>query len=236
MKHPILFHLIAMFIVVSSFQVAFAQATLIPNAVKDIEGNSYSAVRIGQQVWMAENMRATKDRDGNIIALGSNCSDGTPYRYYPDGFSTNVEKYGYLYNWVAAMKVCPKGWHLPTDAEWKQLEMTMGMSASDVDEFGDRGPAIAIKLCGDGWWEDSSEAGVVGDQSAEGRNLSGFCALPAGKFSDKYQLFGGYAFFWSATDVGYYAYVRDMGYNHSNVGYSAERNNNGLSVRCLRNK
>ena len=68
---------------------------IIPNAVTDIDGNSYNAVRIGEQVWLAENMRAKRDCEGNAL-----------YNYYPDNNPKNVAKYGYLYTWPEAKKVC----------------------------------------------------------------------------------------------------------------------------------
>lgn len=87
---------------------------IIPNAVTDIDGNSYNAVRIGEQVWLAENMRTKRDCEGNAL-----------YNYYPDNNPKNVAKYGYLYTWPEAKKVCPAGWHLPTNEEWNSLRSTL---------------------------------------------------------------------------------------------------------------
>ena len=104
--------------------------------VTDIDGNTYSTVQIGNQCWMAENLRTTKFADGTSIslAISSNGSASVAYRYYPNSNSDNVLRYGYLYNRKAATKgtnssanpsgvqgVCPNGWHLPSHAELKQL-------------------------------------------------------------------------------------------------------------------
>lgn len=94
------------------------QASLIPDAVTDISGHTYDAVKIGEQVWMAENMRASRLRDGQ--EMDNYIHSSRPCLYFPYE-DANVEEYGYLYNWWAAMRVCPQGWHLPTDEEWKQL-------------------------------------------------------------------------------------------------------------------
>ena len=101
----------------------------------DYDGNIYKTVQIGQQCWMKENLRTTKYADGISIALGSIPSTTIAYRYYPDNNSSNVNTYGYLYNWKAVMRnssssdanpsgvqgICPTGWHVPSDEEWKQL-------------------------------------------------------------------------------------------------------------------
>ena len=118
-----------------------ATANVIRNAVKDIDGNKYDAVQIGDQVWMAENLRTTRYADGTSIPLGELESEETPYRYAPGTYQSNEENiinvsaYGYLYNWAAVMHgasssdanpsgvqgICPRGWHVPSDAEWTQL-------------------------------------------------------------------------------------------------------------------
>jgi uncharacterized protein (TIGR02145 family) len=78
--------------------------------LKDIDGNTYKVVKIGKQVWMAENLKVTKDRDGN--AIKSYCFDDD---------EGNCEKLGRLYTWDVALKVSPDGWHLPSNEEWKTL-------------------------------------------------------------------------------------------------------------------
>jgi uncharacterized protein (TIGR02145 family) len=76
----------------------------------DLDGNTYKVVAIGNQVWMAENLRVTRDRDGNAIqSFCFNDDEG------------NCEKLGRLYTWDVALKVSPEGWHLPSNEEWKTL-------------------------------------------------------------------------------------------------------------------
>ena len=102
--------------------------------VTDIDGNVYKTVKLGNQVWMAENLRTTRYADGRKIPLGTTESFDVAYRYYPDDNSANVADYGYLYNWPAVMNgsasssanpsgvqgICPDGWHVPSNAEWTE--------------------------------------------------------------------------------------------------------------------
>ncbi|MGD9344415.1 MAG: FISUMP domain-containing protein [Candidatus Aminicenantes bacterium] len=76
----------------------------------DIDGNSYKVIRIGDQFWMAENLRATKDRDGTLIQS-----------YCFEDEQSNCEKLGHLYTWDVALKISPDGWHIPSNEEWNTL-------------------------------------------------------------------------------------------------------------------
>jgi hypothetical protein len=99
--------------------------------VMDADGNIYRIVEIGDQTWMQENLRVTHAPDGNDIL-------GYAYISNPD----SLKKYGRLYTWDVAMNgskeegtqgICPDGWHLPSDEEWKQLEMALGMTQAEAD-------------------------------------------------------------------------------------------------------
>jgi len=212
---------------------AEVQTTLIPDAVTDIDGNTYSAVKIGEQVWMAENLRVTKDRDGKEIALGSEPSSVTPYRYCPDNQPSNVEKYGYLYNWAAAKKVCPQGWHLPTDEEWTQL--TDYVSSQSQYVCGDDKNNIAKALASMEGWESVSEPCAVGNNPSS-NNATGFGALPAGYYHVNYGYFGYAVHFWSAlendSNNAWYRYL----HNYYAVVFRCDNcgKDRGFSVRCVR--
>ncbi|MBO4646211.1 MAG: protein kinase [Bacteroidales bacterium] len=216
----------------SKLEDKVSQLEAIPNAVTDIDGNTYNAVQIGEQVWMAENLKVTKDRDGKEIALGSETSYSTPYRYCPNNDPKNVEKYGYLYNWEAAMRVCPKGWHLPTDEEWAQL--TDYVSSQNQYVCGGDEIKIAKALASMEGWKSADESCTVGNNPS-GNNATGFGALPAGDYNGSYGFFGTDAFFWSATEDGsYVAWCRFLGYDYADVGRSSYNKGCVLSVRCVR--
>ncbi|MFH1851589.1 MAG: fibrobacter succinogenes major paralogous domain-containing protein [Candidatus Neomarinimicrobiota bacterium] len=103
----------------------------------DVEGNTYSTIQIGDQLWTAENWECTHSTDGNIL-------DGVhPY----DRNDTYIEEYGRLYTWEAANDACPSGWHLPSNNEWQVLINAVGSSPADkLREGGSSG--LDIKLGG----------------------------------------------------------------------------------------
>ena len=205
-------------------------AIVLHNAVTDIDGNSYDAVQIGNQVWMAENLRTTRYADGTAIPMGDTISRTQPYRYAPGEHQSNEENmnnvphYGYLYNWPAVMHgesssasnpsgiqgICPTGWHVPSDAEWTQL--TSYMETQPIYIAGDASNHIAKALAANWGWSSDVES-VVGTDvvglNLGSNNASGFSALPAGWCSflssdiiyvQKFCNFGYEALFWTGTE------------------------------------
>jgi|GEM_PF-683606 uncharacterized protein (TIGR02145 family) len=210
------------------------------NLVIDIDGNVYETVVIGNQEWMAENLMVTRYRNGEEILTDFSSSewgdlDDTEtgaFAVYNDDLS-NVEVYGNLYNWYAigdAREICPEGWHIPTDDEWMELEMYLGMSYEDAHDTGYRGTDQGSQLAGnsdlwiDGSLENSSEFGS-----------SGFLALPGG-----YRGLGGiydnvewYCSFWSFTATNSdYAWSRKLNYGNSKTDRNGNNKRNGFSLRC----
>ena len=219
-----------------------ATPDVIHNAVTDIDGNSYDAVRIGEQVWMASNLRTKHYSNGDVIPFGQTHSSTEPYWY------KSSSTYGCLYNWVAVMHgeassganpsgvqgICPTGWHVPSDAEWKQMEMSVGMSQSDADNTGSRGN-IAAKLSGNTGWTASTTDNAAGNLDAPNRNSTGFSALPAGYYGTWYCDRGYRAGFWSATSTSEtYALKRSLYYSSATVHRGGYGKGEGNSVRCLR--
>ena len=144
-----------------------------------------------------------------------------PQVYYPNGNQNNVQEYGYLYNWQAALSACPEGWHLPTNSDWKQLRNDIG-----GDNVGSQ-LATRADLWNDGALERTPLFGK-----------SGFSVLPSGSFDGKnYGNFGSFAYFWSATEYEYYsgnAYYRYIYYNYVGVVSNYSSKNDGFSVRCVK--
>ncbi len=106
---------------------------LYAQTVKDIEGNVYNTVAIGNQVWMAENLKTTRFNDGTAITLVTDNSAWealtlAAYCFYGNDAPKYKNKYGALYNWFAVntKKLCPVGWHIPIDKEWTNLPPLAG--------------------------------------------------------------------------------------------------------------
>ena len=214
------------------------------STLTDIDGNVYNTVQIGSQCWMKENLRTTQYADGTPISHGGTFSTTVAYWYYPNADASNKTTYGLLYNWKAVMRdassssanpsgvqgVCPTGWHVPSDAEWKQMEMAVGMSQNDADSTGWRGD-IAAKLSGNTGWTSSTNANAAGNLSAPDRNISGFSALPAGSLG----YFGEDAYFWATTESSSdYARLRYLTYSNAGVHRGIGTMDSRRSVRCLR--
>ncbi len=212
------------------------------NTVTDIDGNKYETVKIGDQWWMAENLKVTHYRNGDPIP---NVTDDDQWENLDENETgaycaynnseSNADTYGYLYNWYAvddSSGLAPEGWHVPSDAEWKQLEMYLGMSQSEADDDGWRGTNEGSQLAGQAdLWED----GALEENAEFG--TSGFNALPGGyRGHDGYfGSMGSDAGFWSSTESnGYSAWYRRLSYFGSEVSRGNYYERAGFSVRLVR--
>jgi uncharacterized protein (TIGR02145 family) len=113
-----------------------------PSTVTDIDGNVYNTITIGAQVWMQENLKTSKYRNGDPIttSLDSNAWSAATsggYAIYNDDPTNNIIN-GKLYNFYAVEDIrglCPAGWHVPNDAEWTNLELFLGMPSTELDSI-----------------------------------------------------------------------------------------------------
>ena len=219
--------------------------------VSDIDGNVYKTVQLGTQCWMAENLRTTHFADSTFIPLGTwgTVSHFSYYRYYPNGDSTNVDVYGYLYNWKTAMHganssgsnpsgiqgICPNGWHFPSKAEWRAMLSYVSSQSQYVCSTNTNN--IAKSLASTSGWQYSSGGCNVGYFQIT-NNETGFNAFPAGGM---YMNFGNIAAFWCATasyssGYGGSAYLYDMRSELSDVNeLDEEQWYQWHSVRCVKN-
>ena len=212
---------------------------IIGNNITDIDGNVYQTVRIGNQVWMAENLKVTHYRNGEAIlkvtdnVKWSQLTTGSYCAYDNDGNKADI--YGNLYNWYVvndSRDIAPSGWHVPSDEEWKELEMYLGMDQSEADYSGWRGTDEGGKL---------KETGLTHWNSPNmgATNQYDFAALPGGYrgTNASFYYFGEYAFFWSAT-IGN-SYFNTVSRGLSNHGAGIYRQNYhqryGFSIRLVQN-
>jgi uncharacterized protein (TIGR02145 family) len=193
-------------------------------AVKDADGNSYNVIKIGTQVWMTENLKATKLNNGTAITLVTDDNawktSATPaYCWY--GNDASVNKYGALYNWytVSTNKLCPKGWHVPSDAEWTTMTTFLGGENNAGGKLREKGTSH--------WYGPNAGA----------TNENGFTALPGGYRSND----GGYAnitffgFWWVSTEyVAAASWARSISCASNEVMKMYSLKKNGYSVRCLK--
>jgi len=202
--------------------------------VIDIDGNLYHVIKIGNQYWLKENLKVTHYRNGDIIP---DITDNTEWSNLTTGAycdSSSVDTYGLLYNWYAvtdSRNIAPEGWHVPTDEEWKELEMTLGMSQSEADQSGWRGTDQGSQLAGD--------ADLWGDCALENNTAfgsSGFAALPGGSRSNSggFQGMGNYTYFWASTEIGSNHWDRILHYAGARVYRWSPEKQEGFSVRLVR--
>ena len=188
------------------------------------EGQTYNIVGIADQCWMKENL--------NYETGNSWCYNENP---------TNCTTYGRLYDWATIMNgetssntvpsgvqgICPSGWHLPSDEEWKTLEMYLGMSQSEANNTGWRGTDEGKKLKSTSGW----------DSGGNGTDAVGFSALPGGN-CDLGGHFSGLGYFgdwWLATEYSSTrAWVRGLPYNTDKINRGNSYKEYGFSVRCVK--
>ena len=206
--------------------LCFGLAGLQAQTLQDIDGNVYKTVTIGKQIWMAENLKTTKFNDGTSIPLVRENSawkdmNSPSFCWYNNDATTNKNNYGALYNWytVNTNKLCPSGWHVPSDAEWTTLRTYLG---------GDSVAGGKLKETGTTHWK-SPNTGAT--------NASGFTALPSGRrtnlgsFGDD----GYYGNWWSATEVdSTNAWYYFLNFPSSIIYRGVYFKTDGLSVRCLK--
>jgi uncharacterized protein (TIGR02145 family) len=197
-----------------------------PDPVTDLEGNIYKTVRIGTQVWMAENLRTTKYQDGTDITLITQSNlwnnltiDG--YCWYDNDEPSFKELYGALYNGYSVVtgKLCPDGWHIPVKQEWLVLREFLGDS---------------LKAGG-----KMKEAGTTNWQSPNkgADNNSGFTAVAAGirYFEGTFSSNQSYTSMWSASEAGQGdIWCTSLYFADAILAMHPRSKKYGFSVRCIK--
>ncbi|HNS18479.1 MAG TPA: FISUMP domain-containing protein [Bacteroidales bacterium] len=220
----------------------FRFATNIPcpgTPAVEYEGQVYNTIQIFSQCWLKENLNVGEMIEGTI----EQSNNGTIEKYCYNNEPDSCTKYGGLYQWNEMMQytiqqgtrgICPPGWHLPTDEEWKVLEGAVdsqyGIGDPEWDIYYDyRGFDAGTNLkTTSGWYENGN-----------GTDLFGFSGLPGGRryLSGNFGFFGIYCFWWVSTeDIDYLAWDRDLYFDYPEVNRYYDFKGIGFSVRCLRDE
>lgn len=198
--------------------------------LSDIDGNVYAAVQIGEQLWMAEDLMTTHYSDGSPIPLVENYDEWAnlslpAYSWYNND-SANAANFGILYNWYAVEsgKLCPEGWHVPSDEDWIALESAVG---------GAEIAGGALKETGLELWKTPN---------TEASNEGGFSARPGGyrSYNGTFNLMRTSGYWWSSSQKSWYgsapkALYRYMRYDDRALARHIAEKTNGFSVRCVKN-
>jgi uncharacterized protein (TIGR02145 family) len=219
------------------------------STISDLDGNSYNTVLIGTQCWTKENLKVTRYNDGSAIPLdASGGPNGNAvgetwstqiagaYTIYGNEPSTgpNATNYGFLYNGYAATdarKICPSGWHVPTDGEWTKLIQFIDLSAS-AGGFGYQSNTAGSKL-------KSTGTGLWGPPNSDADNSTNFSALPGGErngFAGSFSLRRSLSIFWSSSS-GLFpgsVWTRQFNQNDGKVEIQNGYLKSGYSFRCLK--
>jgi uncharacterized protein (TIGR02145 family) len=198
------------------------------------DGKVYATIQIGTQCWMAENLNIGTMINGS----SSQTNNGTIEKYCYNNSTANCDTYGGLYQWDEMMQyvntegtqgICPTGWHIPTDDEWKTMEMYLGMTQVQADAVGWRGTDEGGKL---------KETGIThwSSPNTGATNSSGFTGLPGGyrHSNGTFYVLAGYAYLWSSSESGSYAWYRYLYFNNAQVYRYFDNKSYGFSVRCVR--
>jgi uncharacterized protein (TIGR02145 family) len=197
------------------------------------DNHEYQWIKIGNQIWMAENL-AFLPEVGKIKSDSLCLPDYFVYDYSGNSIveaktTENYKKYGVLYNFASALIACPPGWHLPSEEEWKQLELTLGMNVAQIDEIYpvSRGTDQGNQMKTESGWENDGN----------GNNSSGFSALPGGfRFCNGNFWFKGSMGFWwtSSNDLSETAWARSLSSSSQTIFRNNNLKQNGFSIRCVK--
>jgi uncharacterized protein (TIGR02145 family) len=217
--------------------ITYGDDLTFTTVLSDVDGNTYNTVTIGTQVWMQENLKTTRYRNGDLIGTTSIATmDITGLTEPKYQWAHNIIGYGRLYTYYAitdSRNVCPTGWHVPTDGEWTTL--TDYLSNNDYGYGGNRNYIAKALAATSGYTADAVPGNVGNDQAAN--NSSGFTGFPGGgRYSSGVMNFVSlHGIWWSSTESSpAFAFFRCIGYIPAAVFRGEFSESYGLSVRCLK--
>jgi len=198
------------------------------------DGQSYNTVQIGDQCWMAENLNI----GAMVLGINDQINDSIIEKYCYNNIEDSCSVWGGLYQWdemmdyslnVSTRGICPFGWHLPSDDEWKILEGNAdsyyGVGDPEWDEVGNRGTDVGGNLKDTlGWINPNTGA----------TNLFGFSAIPSGYNTGSFVHLRYHNYLWASTEYNGFAWARAFNYNKMTSSRYINNLTDGYSVRCLK--
>jgi uncharacterized protein (TIGR02145 family) len=214
-----------------------------PVTVKDTSGNVYQTVTLGTQTWMSENLKTTKFNDGTVIPEVTVNNDWqnlttAAYCWYNNDETAFKPTYGALYNGYAVnTKLCPSGWHIPSNSDWEDLELFLQDHGYNYDGTTTGNKYAKAMATATGWTFNSSTGTVGNTDYPEKQNSSGFSGYPAGYrigYGTSYHS-GDQTFWWSADEASSEAiYYLSITNNYASAAIYYSSKTTGFSVRCLK--
>ncbi len=215
--------------------LAYGEQIVFNTKLADIEGNLYSVVYIGNQVWMVENLRTTKfNNNAPIPNITDNTEwlnlTGAAYCWYNNDIQYK-STFGALYSWytITDGDLCPTGWHVPSDDEYGTLEVYLGLNPDSVKVWGWRGTNQGIQIKSTTGWEDGGN----------GTNTSGFTGLPGGfryAAQGAFYSLGKLTYWWSSSELnaneGWYRLIDNT---NNDIYRATTSKKGGKYIRCVKN-
>jgi uncharacterized protein (TIGR02145 family) len=220
----------------NSAGTAYGSQYIFNTKVADIELNTYNTVKIGTQIWMAENLKTTRLNTNTVIP---EVTDNTAWTllatpalcWFDNDAATYKPLYGALYNWFTVLtgNLCPTGWHVPTDAEYNTMELYLGIPLADINLYDWRGTNQGSMI--------KSTTGWPAGQN--GTNTTGFSGLPGGyryAADGSFQALDQWTYWWTATEHdATRAWYRRVDGDHTDIYKASTEKRGGKYIRCVKN-
>ncbi len=222
----------------NSTGTGYGNQLILTTSITDIEGNIYRTVLIGTQIWTAQNLKTVKLNDNTDIPNVTGNAEWMAmttmaYSVYSNS-APNKDAYGALYNWhtVNTGRLCPAGWHVPTDAEYNTMEIHLGIPAADINIYNFRGTDQGTQL----------KATTTWNAGGNGTNSSGFNALAGGYrqwTTGQFWGLGINTYFWTSTDDAAnghptVAWYRRLDNTDTRIYKATTEKTGGKYVRCVK--
>jgi uncharacterized protein (TIGR02145 family) len=239
--HVPVFFLFFLFALIAGCSKDDGSSVPFTGTMTDTDGNVYTTVKIGDQWWMAENLRVARYSNGDSIPMiGTENSDSVWATCSSGAYCILDAKFGFLYNFKAltdSRSLAPAGWHVPSDDEWKELELYLGMPVSEANKLNWRGTSEGDKMKAAGgntsdWAKSADIYTIFGTNESGFGATGGACRMFNGQWGELTHT----GFWWSSTLSEGEVYYRSLEYNKSGIFRYKGSPAYGFSIRLVKDK